>query len=289
MANRAHSANSAASGARLLAWAAEMEDAAARRYQRYAGRMAALDRPDLARLFTDLAAEEARHAQTLKARGAGPSGGDPPFAAADLPPVTAWTDLTDAELAQATPYRVLAEAVRAETGAFAWFSAIAGHAIDPELQELAEDLAREELGHATALRQARRRAYHAQSAVAERWPDPRKLRDPAELMRAARRREVALATDLTQAAALDANFQAAADQSRHLLALLMAGPPGKPGTGPATPSEPATDLMTRADAAFDFYDAVTVVARDEAVLEIAQRLTAAALERLRLLDRGLNG
>jgi hypothetical protein len=59
-------------------------------------------------------------------------------------------------------------AVRNEERAFAFWSYVAAQATMPEIQQAAETMAREELGHVATLRRERRRAFHAnRSAGAE--------------------------------------------------------------------------------------------------------------------------
>ncbi len=58
-----------------------------------------------------------------------------------------------------TPYRALAIAVRNEEKAFAFYSYVAGAAPDTQMQQIAEELAKDELAHAWLLRRERRKAY----------------------------------------------------------------------------------------------------------------------------------
>ncbi|CAH2601388.1 Ferritin family protein [Rhodovastum atsumiense] len=141
----------------LLALAQALEQEAASRYQDLAARMQGRGEADLARLFTQLAEVEGKHARQVESRslrlfGTPP---DPARVRWDLPENF---DEEAARSASLTPYAALVIAVRNEERAFAFYCHVAA-AAPPAVAAIAEDLAREELDHAAWLRRARREAW----------------------------------------------------------------------------------------------------------------------------------
>ena len=61
---------------------------------------------------------------------------------------------------RSVPYQALAFAVRNEERAFAFYTYVSAETVDHGVRALAEDLARDELDHASRLRRLRRRAFH---------------------------------------------------------------------------------------------------------------------------------
>ncbi|MBE2241991.1 MAG: rubrerythrin family protein [Burkholderiaceae bacterium] len=72
--------------------------------------------------------------------------------------------------ARLTPYRAFAIAAASEQKAFALYSYIAADAADPRIRAQAEQLALEELRHASLMRRFRRQAWHRERRDAERTP-----------------------------------------------------------------------------------------------------------------------
>lgn len=147
----------------LFALASAMEQEAAAKYAELAEEMKRQNRSDLTAVFTDLAAAEREHVDSVtrwsqSRRGKTP---DPALVRWEAPetfdPGTT-TELKTSRLM--TPYRALAMAVRNEERAFAFWSYLAAYSEDPEIKLAAEAMAREELGHVSILRKERRRAYH---------------------------------------------------------------------------------------------------------------------------------
>ena len=155
----------------LFALANAMEQEAATKYGELAEEMRRQDRVDLLTVFSDLAAAEREHVDSVQRwsqsrRGKLP---DPALIRWEAPE-TFDSDAT-AEIKASnlmTPYRALALAVRNEERAFAFWSYLAAFADDPEIKKAAEAMASEELGHVAILRKARRRAYRQEPDVA-RW------------------------------------------------------------------------------------------------------------------------
>jgi rubrerythrin len=87
------------------------------------------------------------------------------------------------------PYQALAFAVRNEERAFAFYTYVAAGADDQAVRMLAEDLARDELDHASRLRRFRRRAFHRNRPVNLKIPETLE-----ELRTLARRWETSAAT-----------------------------------------------------------------------------------------------
>ena len=147
----------------LFALANAMEQEAANRYAELADEMRRQNKPDLSAVFTQLAATEREHVDSVtrwsqSRRGKAP---DPALVRWEGPrtlDAEAAAEITSSRLM--TPYRALSIAVRNEERAFAFWSYVAAFAEDPEVKTTAEAMAREELGHISTLRKERRCAYH---------------------------------------------------------------------------------------------------------------------------------
>ncbi len=149
----------------LFALANAMEQEAADKYTELANEMRLQNRPDLAAVLTQLAAAEREHVDHVT-RWSQSRLGKPPD-----PALVRWEGLETFDRESAaeirtsrlmTPYRALSIAVRNEERAFAFWSYLAAYAVDPEIKQAAESMAREELGHVATLRRERRRAYHSE-------------------------------------------------------------------------------------------------------------------------------
>ncbi len=147
--------------AELLALAAQMEQEAIDGYLDLSRRMESLQRPDLARVFDALVVEEQSHLSKVDAwrGGAGVSRIQAPES-----PKEVFEDegvgIVAPDLVSA--YRAFSIAVRNEERAFVFWTYVSAHADTDEIQEAAERMAREELGHVATLRRERRLAFHSE-------------------------------------------------------------------------------------------------------------------------------
>ena len=202
---RAEPAGTLSSLDELFALANAMEQEAASKYAEFAGEMTRQNRPELAAVFSDLAAAEREHVDSVQRwsqsrRGKLP---DPALVRWEAPETfdkDAAAEIRTSKLI--TPYRALAMAVRNEERAFAFWSYLAAFADDPEIKQAAEAMAREELGHVATLRKARRRAYRQEPDAARPGEAPAERIDAGALERrlAARLEQLEGALDPVQAA-----------------------------------------------------------------------------------------
>ena len=153
----------------LFALAHAMEQEAASRYAELAEEMRRQAKPDLAAVFTQLAAEEREHLSSVTRWSQSRVGRAP------NPALVRWEgpETFDTEAAAEirtsrlmTPYRALSMAVWNEERAFAFWSYVAAFAADDDIKKAAEAMAREELGHVSRLRRERRLAYHREHDAA---------------------------------------------------------------------------------------------------------------------------
>ena len=138
------------------------------RYRELAERMGLQLEPELEKLFGFLATLEDKHTAQISER----AGDLPPDAAMRPWPHTAGDvpEVFNEEAARSatlSPYVALAIAVRNEERAFAFYCHAAA-AAPADIQAIAEDLARDELQHASLLRHARRAAFRPGGASC--WP-----------------------------------------------------------------------------------------------------------------------
>jgi rubrerythrin len=148
----------------LLAVANAMERDSADRYRGFAARLRKQGDTALAGQFEALAELEDRHVGEVAARARSSLGrsGSPLPAGWRLPQRF---DDEEARGALMNAYQALAFAVRNEERAFAFYTYVAAAAHDQAVRALAEDLARDELDHASRLRRLRRRAFHQNRPV----------------------------------------------------------------------------------------------------------------------------
>lgn len=149
----------------LFALANAMEQEAASKYGDLAADMQHQNKPDLAAVFAQLAADELEHVDSVARWSQSRLGKAPDPALVRWEAPETFDRETAAEIMTSrlmTPYRALSMAVRNEERAFAFWSYIAGFAEDSEIKQTAEAMAREELGHVAILRKERRRAYHSE-------------------------------------------------------------------------------------------------------------------------------
>ena len=268
----------------LFALANAMEQEAATKYAELAEDMRRQGRADLLTVFTDLAAAEREHVDSVRRwsqsrRGKLP---DPALVRWEAPETfdrDATAEISASNLM--TPYRALAMAVRNEERAFAFWSYLAAYSGDPEIKEASEAMAKEELGHVAMLRKERRRAYRGEHDRAQ--ADDTRL--PAERV-GARRLELCLATHLT---ALERRLQgAAAERTRELRdnTTRMADEVGDFGSFPGAMEQ--RDAQTIAETLADAYLEGAERSGNAERLETLQRLAERAISRLAWL-RSLGG
>lgn len=152
----------------LFAIAATMEREAIDGYTALMHRMEQENRPELARVFEQLVAEESGHLANVGYWSERVTGHGPDLSALrwELDPTfdDEGASVVAPELLSA--YRAFSIAVRNEERAFAFWTYLASGSPSEELREAAEQMAREELSHIATLRRERRRAFHQQRATA---------------------------------------------------------------------------------------------------------------------------
>lgn len=258
----------------LLAVAEALEREAAARYRGLSARMARQGDAAMAAEFEALAALEERHVEKVAERAQALLNRAPALRAGwELPPTY---DEDEARGAALGPYQAFAFAVRNEERAFAFYAHVAAAAKDSAVRALAEDLARDELEHASILRRRRRRAFHIERPV--------RIEIPAtlEALRAAARRwdseaaaaHAALADGLEQAGEADdaAIFrrlaadeeQTAAGAAGALVPRLLSG----------------ADGLRLLEQGFDRFALIAERSHDEGVVAEAQRLAGEMIARL---------
>lgn len=146
----------------LFALAHAMEQEAAERYAEIAGRMRRDGNPALAAVFDGLSADETGHLDQVVRWSRQVKGQAPDPSLIRWKPPETFDDEGASTIAPEllSAYRALAMAVRNEERAFAFWSYVAAQAQDEPVQQAAEAMAREELGHVATLRRERRRAFH---------------------------------------------------------------------------------------------------------------------------------
>jgi rubrerythrin len=261
------------SSGELLALARALELEAAMRYRELAERMRLQQEPELERLFGFLATLEDKHAAQISAR----AGDLPPDAAMEPSAHAAWEvpenfNEEAARSATLSPYVALAIAVRNEERAFAFYCHAAA-AAPADIQAIAEDLARDELQHASLLRHARRAAFRQEGRDASRQPDLaaapltletlRALADEWRADAARHHQALADALDRDDQPTLATVFrQVAFDESRSVLSK----PEEMRGSGPAD----IRDGLRRIEVMFDRFDDIAAQTGDAAILDEAQ-------------------
>lgn len=282
------------SAEQLMAIAHGMEREAARRYRELAVRMRLRGEDALAGIFSFLADIEDKHAAQVEARSVGLTGHPPD-------PATVGWDLPDdfpeeeARSASLSPYRALAIAVRNEERAFAFYSYIAAYAT-PELRRVAEQLANDELEHASLLRRERRKAWRAQGAsVVPLEPQPETvemlLAEAVPMERAAAAVHRALAAHLraTGNPEVASLFDAAANDEADLAGTLADRLPAGEAPAPRMPAAGSVrDGLRLLEDAFERYARIAERATVEAVMLEAQALVERALRRLALVHGALD-
>jgi len=274
----------------LFALASAMEQEAAAKYAELADEMKRQNRSDLAAIFSDLAAAERDHADSVtrwsqSRRGRAPDSALVRWEAPETFDSEAASEVRNSRLM--TPYRALAMAVRNEERAFAFWAYLAAYSADPEIKNAAEAMAREELGHVSILRKERRRAYHREHdadrhrGAASAAKGKRQARGDVD----ARTLELRLAAQLAD---LERRlFGASAHRAHELLDETMSMSGQAAGYGSFSANLERAESQTIAEALADAYLIGAEGAADAIRLETLQSLAERAIARLAWL-RSLN-
>jgi rubrerythrin len=275
----------------LLSAAEAMEREAARRYRELAAAMAAAGNEEVQKLFERLDYEERRHETAIseRARALGVTILNTRFVW-QSGEVFAPDQLEDEDPYTLSAYRALSIAVHNEERAFAFYSYAAAYAPSDEVRLLAEDLAQEELRHASILRRERRRAYHRARGERQRPADPLPL-NLEELETAMMQREGASAARL---AACARQVETLGDhETGRLLDALAAecaafahgisyqqqndGISGAPG---GTPGQVLRDVLAEFEQTYDLLMRVAETAKSEALQVKALELAESVVHRI---------
>jgi rubrerythrin len=261
----------------LLSVAEALEREAAARYRALSVRMARQGDAQMAAQFETLVGMEELHLEHVADRARLLIGRAPATLPVkwDLPPSY---DEDEARGATLSAYQALAFAVRNEERAFAFYTYVAAEAENPGVRALAEDLARDELEHASILRRQRRRAFHFQR------PEPIEIPESVDaLLESARRWDGEAASAHAELAkALDeAGESDDAEIFRRLAAEEEKGAAGT--TGAALPRlRSAADGLRLMEDGFDRFALIGERSTDEGVVAEAQRLAREMIARLAL-------
>jgi rubrerythrin len=258
----------------LFALADAMEKEAANRYAELADEMLRQNKPDLAAVFTQLAAEERKHVDSVTRWSQSRIGKVPDPALVRWSGPEAFDREMETEIRTSrlmTPYRALSMAVQNEERAFAFWSYLAAFSDDAEIKKAAEAMASEELGHVAALRKERRRAYHREHDRTQVPSQSGRQVDAGILERC-------LVTYLTE---VERRLEGASvNRAREFLQETTEMSAWADGFGrfPATLEQ--ADAQTIAEALTDAYLEGAERVADQARLEILQELAARAIARL---------
>lgn len=264
----------------LFALADAMENEAARKYEELATAMEEQGRPDLAAVFSGLAAAEREHVDSVTRWSQSRMGKSPDPALARWQAPETFDAEATAEIKASrslTPYQALAMAVQNEERAFAFWSYMAAFADQSDIKSAAETMAHEELGHVAILRRERRRAFH--------HAHPREGRDGQTLPAAGPQDSIdARALELRLAALLDRLAHHPWEAARNRLdeirqeALRMAGDAVGVGRFPVAFAE--HDAPSIAEVLADAYLEAAEKADDQEQVNLLQGLATNAIARL---------
>lgn len=267
----------------ILAMATALEEEAARRYRALCERMTRQGDTEMAELFESLARMEDSHARQVCSRA-------PAASLAGIAQHVRWErppgfDEAEARGASLSPYQALAFAVRNEERAFAFYTYVAAEAETPDIRAMAEDLARDELDHASLLRKYRRRAFHDNRPAAIEIPQT-----VSQLHAFARRRDAqAAAAHRALAAALRGQGEIEDAARFDRLADEEAKSAGDAADGSEAPRlDTATDGLRLLEQTFDYFALVAERAGDEAIVAEAQRLASGMVSRMALTGGSRN-
>ncbi len=173
-------------------------------------------------------------------------------------------------------YQALAFAVRNEERAFAFYSFVAAEAESDEIRALAEDLARDELQHASLLREFRRRAFHERRPMP--LPAPLDIEDLRGLARGWDAEAAAAHAALANSLAALGEAEDAAVFRR------LAEDEARSAAGAVATNAPllknAADGLRLLEKDFDRYALIAERAKDEELIEEAQHLASRTVRRL---------
>ncbi|MDA9435582.1 ferritin-like domain-containing protein [Bradyrhizobium sp. CCBAU 51627] len=260
----------------LFALAHGMELEAANRYDDLAEEMRKQGKHDLADVFAKLGSAEREHVDSVaqwsqSRRGKVP---DPALVRWQTPEAIDPEAAAEVKTSRLmTPYRALAMAVRNEERAFAFWSYLAAYSDDPEVKQASEAMAREELGHVTALRKERRRAYHREHAR-----EPSAGSGTATLQIDARRLELRLADQLADLERHMSGPSAVRTRQLHDETARMADAAADVGRFPASLED--KDSLEIAEALVDSYLDGAERSDDAARTEHLQQMAERAISRL---------
>jgi rubrerythrin len=266
----------------LLSVAEAMEREAATRYRQLASRLRAQGDGVVASEFEALAEIEDRHVRDVEERASAVLGGAG-HAKAPGPKAPNMFGDEEARAALVNPYQALAFAVRNEERAFAFYTYAAAGAPDEATRALAEDLARDELDHASRLRRLRRRAFHRDRPANLEIPE-----NTEALGALARTWEMEAAIAHGQLAdLLESKGEAAqAAMFRRLAEDEEAAAAGAPAMAPPTVATVAEGLRV-VEATFDRLAWIGDHAKSEDVVAEAQRWAERMVSRLALAGSAL--
>ena len=261
----------------LFALASAMEHEAATQYAKLAEEMRRQNKSDLAAVFTQLAAEEREHVDSVARWSQSRTGKAPDPALVRWSGPETFDRETETEIRTSrlmTPYRALSMAVRNEERAFAFWSYAAAFAKDPEIKNAAEAMAREELGHVSTLRRERRRAYHSERNAARASAAAGPVASHVDAATLERRLALHLAGMERQLAGTAANRTRELSQEAKAMAVQAVGL----GRFPA--SVERADAQTIAEALTDAYLEGAEETHDPERLQVLQALAERAIVRL---------
>ena len=265
----------------LFAVADAMEKEAAARYSELAAEMQRQNKPDLAAVFAQLAAAEREHVNSVTRWSQSRLGKAPDPALVRWEAPETFDSEAQAEIKASrlmTPYRALSMAVRNEERTFAFWSSVAAFADDPEIKKAAETMAREELGHVSALRKERRRAYHREHDAVAAGKQSGEVSGRSAATVDAGMLERSLASRLAE---LEGRLDGAAAVRTHELVNETLGMSAKAaGIGRFPASLQQGDAQTIAEVLTDAYLEGAERAPDPARLESLQALGERAIARL---------
>ena len=293
----------------LISIAVAAGSKAIRRYSELAARMRRHSNEESAVVFDQLTAkEQAFQDKVTEWAGlegliidadAGPDDWEDPNVETDY-------DVQSRDPFRCTSYKALASAVHNEERAFLFYTYVAADSHDEDVCHFARVLAREELGHAAALRKLRRQAWHAQSQqLSDSRVDPGVIGSVSDLQAVIICIEQYLGRLFRLAGSEFKQLENLAASTRESLSLTEAAlqsgePPGmrvtqalkKVGTWRDDMLAQTTDataalrrLCTDCDRSFAFYNSIVKSAGDEAVMLLAQHHSGLATQRIAELRR----
>lgn len=259
----------------LLAVAEGLEKEAAARYRSLAARMTLQGDHEMAAQFKGLAAMEDAHGRQIAEHSMATLGHKPDLSRVKWEAPRGF-DEEEARGAELSAYKALAFAVRNEERAFAFYSYVAAEAENDAVRALAETLARDELHHASLLRQYRRRAFHQKRPAT--FQIPQTLDDLHAMARQWDAEAAAAHRALAGALHIAGEHHDAAIFNR--LADAEAQSAGDVAADSAPTLGTAAEGLRLLEEGFDRYAAIADRAGDESIVAEAQRLAGQMVSRL---------